>query len=53
MKKLMILVPVSYTHLIPVATLTVQIDVFGRFLNTFFQHRADKYAAQGLSLIQI
>ena len=34
---------------IPVATLTVQIDVFGRFLNTFFQHRADKYAALGNS----
>lgn len=29
---------------IPVATLTVQIDVFGRFVNTAFQHRADKYA---------
>lgn len=32
---------------IPVATLTVQIDVFGRFINTYFQHRADKYAAVG------
>ncbi len=30
---------------IPVATLTVQIDVFGRFINSVFQHRADKYAA--------
>lgn len=34
---------------IPVATLTVQIDVLGRFINTYFQHRADKYAAVGNS----
>ncbi len=32
---------------IPVATLTVQIDVIGRFINTYFQHRVDKYAAIG------
>jgi Phosphotransferase system, mannose/fructose/N-acetylgalactosamine-specific component IIC len=32
---------------VPVATLTVQIDIFGRFLNTVFQHRADRFAAVG------
>lgn len=32
---------------IPVAALTVQLDVFGRFANVVFQHRANKYAALG------
>jgi len=32
---------------IPVAALTVQLDVFGRFANVVFQHRADKYAKIG------
>lgn len=34
---------------IPVAALTVQLDVLGRFANVVFQHRADKYAAAGNS----
>ena len=32
---------------IPVAALTVQLDVFGRFANVIFQHRGDKYAKVG------
>lgn len=32
---------------IPVAALTVQLDVFGRFANVVFQHRGDKYAKVG------
>ena len=32
---------------VPVAALTVQLDVFGRFANVVFQHRGDKYAKLG------
>jgi PTS system mannose-specific IIC component len=32
---------------IPVAALTIQLDVIGRFANTFFQNWADKHAAKG------
>ena len=30
---------------VPVGMLLVQLDVFARFANTFFQHRADRYMA--------
>jgi PTS system mannose-specific IIC component len=32
---------------IPVAALTMQLDVIGRFANIVFQHRGDKFAARG------
>lgn len=32
---------------VPVGLLLVQLDVLARFSNTFFQHKADKYAANG------
>ena len=32
---------------VPVAALTVQMDIFGRFANVVFQHRGDRYAASG------
>ncbi|HWQ76971.1 MAG TPA: PTS sugar transporter subunit IIC [Syntrophomonas sp.] len=32
---------------IPVAALTVQMDILGRFANVVFQHRGNKYAALG------
>ena len=32
---------------VPVAALTVQLDVLGRFANVAFQHRGDKYAKEG------
>lgn len=34
---------------IPVAALTIQLDVLGRFANVAFQHRGDKYAKEGNS----
>lgn len=32
---------------VPIGLLLVQLDVLARFANTFFQHRADKYAEEG------
>lgn len=32
---------------VPVAALTVQLDIFGRFANVAFQHRGDKYTKEG------
>lgn len=32
---------------IPIGLLLTQMDILGRLTNTFFQHRADKYAAEG------
>lgn len=32
---------------VPIGLLLVQLDVLARFTNTFFQHRADKYADEG------
>ena len=32
---------------VPVGMLLVQLDVFARFANTFFQHRADRYMESG------
>ncbi|MGO2265448.1 PTS mannose/fructose/sorbose/N-acetylgalactosamine transporter subunit IIC [Vagococcus salmoninarum] len=32
---------------VPIGLLLTQLDILGRMCNTFFQHKADKYAAEG------
>lgn len=32
---------------LPIGLLLTQLDILGRMINTFFQHRADKYAEEG------
>lgn len=32
---------------VPIGLLLTQLDILGRMTNTFFQHKADKYAAEG------